>query len=77
MIRCYFLAFGEDVAATQVALVDRGPRGSCRSHQLAAVPIAQDPLLEHGWTGASGHDCGLLGLDLAYFRCCCCHLAPP
>ena len=31
MIRGYFLAFGEDVAATQVALVDGGPRGSCRS----------------------------------------------
>ena len=31
MIRGYFLAFGEEVAPTQVALVDGGPRGSCRS----------------------------------------------
>lgn len=33
-------------------------------HQLAAVPIAHDPLLEHGWTGANGHVALLLRVAL-------------
>lgn len=67
MIRGYFLAFGEDVAATQVALVDGRPRGSCRSPPACRCADRARSASRTWWTGASGHDCGLLGLDLAYF----------